>query len=152
MIIRNADTGDIKVLQDLNDEVFIDNAKYDPDIKTDWAQSEAGKKYFINVINDPDAVCLIAEENSVAIGYILGSRMAREYCKSKYFEIENMGVHPDYRSKGIGSKLMDNCLKITKEKGFQKVYVNVYIKNEKAVNFYKKYGYNEIDVCLDKTI
>lgn len=152
MIIRKALTNDVKVLQDLNDEVFIDNAKYDPDIKTDWAQSKDGKKYFTNIINDPNAICLIAEENSNVIGYISGSPMVREYCKSKYFEIENMGVHPNYRSKGIGSKLMEECLKIAKEKGFQKVYVNVYIKNEKAVKFYKKYGYNEIDICLDKNI
>lgn len=152
MIIRPAKIEDIKTLQNLNDEVFIDNKKYDTDLKLDWAQSEAGKKYFISAITSPNAVCLIAEEGNSAIGYIAAGLKEVEYRLSKYIEVENMGVLPEYRSKGIGSKLMSACLKIAKEKGYQRVYVNVYAKNEKAVKFYENEGFEKIDICLDKDI
>ena len=48
-------------LQKLNDGVFVDNSKYDPDIDLDWAKGEKGKKYFTDLLNRKEAFCLIAE-------------------------------------------------------------------------------------------
>ena len=45
MTIRLTQRDDVITLQNLNDEVFVDNHKYDPDLKTDWSQSETGRKY-----------------------------------------------------------------------------------------------------------
>jgi len=152
MTIRAARKNEVKILQDLNDEVFVDNHKYDPDLKMDWAQSKAGKKYFTNILNNTNAICLVAEEGGVPVGYIAAASKEFGYRLSKYIEIENMGVSPKYRSKEIGSKLMVECLKIAKEKGFQKVYVNSYSKNTKAVKFYEKTGFKKIDTSLEKNI
>lgn len=152
MDIRVADENDIKMLQDLNDEVIIDNSKYDPDLKRDSAQSETGRNYFSNTVENPDYICLIAEENNKAVGYIAASPKKFEYRMSKYIEIENMGVSPDYRAKGIGSQLIDECLKIAKERGFQKVYVNSYFDNDKAIKFYERNGFKKIDISLEKII
>lgn len=63
-----------------------------------------------------------------------------------------MGVIPKYRSRGIGQKLIEECLKIAREKGFQKVYVNTYFKNNGAINFYKNNGFTKIDLSLEKNI
>lgn len=153
MKIRKTTEKDVKKLQNLNDEVFVDNLSYDEDLNTNWAQSDYGKKYFLGVINKPDSICLIAEENERAIGYIAATKKEYEGTrKSNYIEIENMGVSPLYRSQGIGSSLMEECLKIAKNRGFDKVYVNCYFKNIQAVNFYKKMGFEEIDVCLEKKL
>jgi len=48
-------------LQKLNDEVFADNAKYDPDLKLDWAVSSKGQEYFQKLVNNPDHICFVAE-------------------------------------------------------------------------------------------
>ena len=42
--------------------------------------------------------------------------------------------------------------KLAKERGYQKVYLNCYIRNSEALKFYKSRGYTKIDVCLEKTI
>lgn len=152
MNIRPARKDDVKTIQNLNDEVFIDNSKYDPDLKSDWAQSNTGKAYFSNAINNPEAICLIAEENNVAIGYLFAEPKDIDYRLSRYIEIENMGVSPKYRSAGIGSRLMAKCFEIAKTKGFQRAYVNVYFNNLKAVKFYEKNGFNKIDLCLDRDL
>lgn len=47
MKIRKAKESDVKSLQNLNDEVFVDNLSYDEDLNTNWAQSDYGKKYFL---------------------------------------------------------------------------------------------------------
>ncbi len=150
--IRLVRKDEVKKLQDLNDEVFVDNSQYDPDLKVDWAQSPVGKEYFTEVVNNPEAICLIAEENDVPMGYVAAGPKVIDYRNSKYIEIENMGVSPAYRSLGLGSKLIEKVIELAKEKGFQKVFVNTYIANVKAVNFYEKNGFNKIDVSLERSI
>lgn len=150
--IRPAKKEETKVLQNLNDEVFQDNSKYDPDLKTDWAQSELGKKYFTKILNNPKAICLIAEDDSKPIGYIAAVHKPMSWSLSKYLEIVNMGVSPDYRSQGIGTNLIKKCLEIAKRKGYQKVYVASYYKNTRAVSFYEKSGFAKIDIGLEKNL
>jgi ribosomal protein S18 acetylase RimI-like enzyme len=149
--IRLAEKDEAQKLQNLNDEVFIDNHKYDPDLKMDWAQSSMGRKYFTDVLNNPEAICLIAEENGNPIGYISATPKEINYRRSKYMEIDNMGVSPNYRSKGIGSQLIKKVLELAKEKGFQKAYVNAYSDNVKAIDFYEKSGFKKIDVSLERS-
>lgn len=150
--IRRARSNEWENLQELNDEVFTDNSKYDSDLVLDWARSEKGEAYFKGLVIDSESICLVAEDEGVLVGYIAASPKDITYRKSKYIEIDNMGVIPEYRSQGVGKMLMDECLKIAKERGFQKAYVNCYSANDKAINFYKKNGFGMIDVILDKVI
>lgn len=138
MNIRLARKDEVKLLQNLNDLVFTDNSKYDSDLKMDWAQSDTDKEYFDSVLKNPDAICLIAEVKSKPIGYITAVPREFSYRLSKYIEIDNMGVSPEFRSKGIGSQLVDRCLNMAKEKGYQKVYVNSYSSNSNAILFLLK--------------
>lgn len=108
--------------------------------------------YFTNLLNNSKSICLIAKDDNKNIGYLAACPKEIPYRLSRYIEIENMGVIPEYRSQGIGQKLIDECLKIAKDKGFQKVYVNAYFKNIGAINFYKKNGFTEIDISLEKNI
>lgn len=152
MQIRPARKNEVSQLQKLNDEVFTDNQKYDPDLILDWAQSDKGKKYFTDLLNDPKNYCLVAEVDHKLIGYIAASPKIIDYRKSKYLEIENMGVSPAYRGQGIGSLLIKKCLAWTKSRGFQKIYVNAYFANLKGIAFYRKNGFSEIDLCLERKI
>jgi ribosomal protein S18 acetylase RimI-like enzyme len=152
MNIKFATVADIKLLQSLNNEVFMDNSKYDSDLKTDWAQSSAGYEYFNTLVTDKDSICLIATHQEQGIGYLVASAKPIPYRLSKYLEIENMGVVPEYRSQGIGKKLINQCLNIAKSRGYQKVYVNAYFQNKGAISFYKNNGFAEIDLSLEKTL
>lgn len=152
MTIRAAQQDEVATLQNLNDEVFIDNAKYDADLKLDWAQSEEGKTYFAEIVNNPKSICLIAEEDTKPVGYLVAKPKHFGYRLSSCIEIENMGVSPHFRSKGIGEKLIYECIRIAQERGFGKVYVNAYIQNTKAIHFYEKCGFTKIDISLEKNI
>ena len=153
MKIRQVYKNEWSDLQVLNNEVFIDNAKYDPDIIEDWAFSEAGKKYFQELVADETSICFVAENDSgKLVGYIAGSPKPFSYRKSKYFEVDNMGVIPEYRSQGVGAALMEECKKWAKENGYQRLYVVSYFKNDKAINFYKKCGFEKIDTSLEMDI
>ncbi len=95
LVIRPARIDEVKTLQNLNDEVFIDNAKYDDDLQLDWAQSATGgKKYFNNLLSDENSICLLAEVDGKVVGYIAASPKVFSYRNSKYVEIGDMGVIP----------------------------------------------------------
>ena len=55
-----------------------------------------------------------------------------------------ISLYEEYRSKGIGTKLMNEMKKLLKEKGYQKTSLAVQKKNY-AVNMYKKVGFKIID-------
>ena len=150
--LREAQEDDLQKLQYLDDEVFIDNQKYDNDLDMDWAKSVKGERYFSELLKDSNSYCLIAEDNGKAIGYLVCLPKDFGYRNSKCIEIGNMGVSPKYRSKGIGSMLIKKCLRWTKTKGYQKVYVSSYFGNQKAILFYKKNGFSEIDLGLEQDL
>lgn len=150
--VRQAGKEEISDLQNLNNEIFTDNQQYDPDLDMTWSQSDKGKQYFTKLLSAPLSCCLIAEEDNKKIGYIAARPKNVSYRNSTYFEIENIGVIPSHRSKGIGQMLIEECLKWAKTKGFQKAFVNSYFDNKKAIQFYKRNGFSEIDVSLEKNI
>ena len=152
MNIRPGQAKEVLTFQQLNQAVFVDNYQYDDDLDLNWALSVNGKKYFAERLTNPKACCLLAEEHGIPIGYIVAAPKEVEYVKSKYFEVENMGVIPEYRSKGIGKQLMNQCLSWAKKEGYQRAYVCAYFHNKKAVQFYKDNGFFDIDISLEKIL
>ena len=150
--IRLAEKSEIADLQTLNDAVFADSIQYDSDLKSDWEDDDGGKSYFTNLVNDSESLCLIAEDEGRRVGYLAAKPAEMNHRKSKYFEIDNMGVIPEYRSHGVGKMLMEKSFEWAKEKGYQKAFVNAYFKNHAAVNFYKKFGFEEMDINLERTL
>ncbi|HEU0080619.1 MAG TPA: GNAT family N-acetyltransferase [Candidatus Paceibacterota bacterium] len=150
--IRRATGQDVSYLQALNNEVFVDNQQYDSDPQVGWSLTDEAKGYYTSMARDADALCLIAEENGKRIGYLAGSKKEEVGRKSRYLEVNDMGVSPAYRSKGVGRMLLDECFKIAKEKGFDRVFVRVYFDNAKAIGFYKNSGFKEIELGLERAL
>ncbi|OAG27116.1 ribosomal protein S18-alanine N-acetyltransferase [Thermodesulfatator autotrophicus] len=55
--------------------------------------------------------------------------------------LANIAVHPRYRQKGIGSKLLKTFLSFAKRKGAKRVYLEVRARNKLAQKFYQKFGF-----------
>ncbi len=60
-----------------------------------------------------------------------------------------MGVLPKYRGRGIGKSLVQHAKQYAKSLGTTKIYVSAYWGNESAINFYKKEGFEPIDMGLE---
>jgi ribosomal protein S18 acetylase RimI-like enzyme len=52
-----------------------------------------------------------------------------------------MGLLPEYRGNGIGGKLMDAALKQARKCKLEKVELQVYTSNKRAIALYKKMGF-----------
>ncbi|NMB56540.1 GNAT family N-acetyltransferase [Candidatus Beckwithbacteria bacterium] len=152
--IRKADLSDWEMIQELNNEVFIADAEYDPYLDLDWPFPESGISYYKDKIKDPKTCCLIAEDkaNNQPIGYLFASEVSYPYRKLKIIELENMGVTSNYRSKGIGTLLLNYFREWSKKREFDTIYVNVYFVNKKVSKFYSKNGFTPRDMILESKI
>lgn len=150
--IRHATIDDLDQLLELNAKIFVMNPTFDDDLILDFPFTPQGKIFFTQSITQEDGCCLIAEEAGEMIGYTDGSAKEIPYRKSKYFEINNLGVIPKRKGHGLGKKLLEAVTQWAKNHGYQRIYVNCYAKNDEAVAFYKRNGYSEIDICLEKVI
>ena len=77
------------------------------------------------------------------IAYIFGKEEIQDKQTSvidknmHYFEIEELYVHPSYRSRGIGKQLMESLEKELKKKGLEMMMLSTATKNWKAImHFY----------------
>jgi len=52
-----------------------------------------------------------------------------------------MGVHKDYRGQGLGTGLLDTTLDAAKEFGIERVELEVYTSNIRAIRLYDKFGF-----------
>ena len=88
----------------------------------------------------------IAFVNQLPVGYAkLKLNSQSEFIDSKdVCQLQKIYVLKDFLSMGIGFGLQESLLKKAKELGFDKVWLSVLNSNERAINFYKKTGFEEI--------
>ncbi len=149
MKIRESQKDDWETIQTLNNEVFIHDKEFDKDLNLDWPFSETGIDYYKNSVANKKGKCFIAEIENKPVGYIILGSKDFEYRKGKYLEMENMGVLPKYRGRGIGNSLVQHAKQYAKSVGTTKIYVSAYWENEGAINFYKREGFEPIDMGLE---
>lgn len=150
--INLAKTEDWGVIQKLNIEVYKSDSKFDPDLDMTRPLSSEGEEYYKKLASGVRGKCAIAYYDHKPIGYIAMSELKFDHRKSRYIEIENMGVSEEYRSHGVGSRLMTYARDYAKEMGINKIFVIAYYDNEKAINFYKNKGFRPIGLELEMEI
>jgi len=66
-------------------------------------------------------------------------------------ELQKMYFLPEARGIGLGSKMMDICLKKAKEFGFEKCYLETLPYMEDARKLYRKVGFKDLDAPMGDT-
>uniref|UniRef100_A0A7C2VNT7 Ribosomal-protein-alanine N-acetyltransferase n=1 Tax=Ignisphaera aggregans TaxID=334771 RepID=A0A7C2VNT7_9CREN len=85
---------------------------------------------------------LVVELDGQVVGYVSG--LVR---KDGYGHIASLCVHPNYRMRGIGTKLLKALEDVFKKQfGIYKYRLEVKTSNIKAINLYAKLGYKITDI------
>lgn len=152
MTIRSANPSDTEALRQLNYEIYARNPEYDSTIISDFIFQTEGLEFIRESIQRAGGCCLIAEENGRMIGYTNGEPKSVPYRRVKMFEIDNLGVIPEYKGKGVGKALLQAITDWAKDNGYDQLYLSCYAKNEEALGFYQKNGFSTLDIGLEKNI
>lgn len=153
--IREAKIEDLVDIQNFNNKLGAKEIiEFDPTIKPEFATTEDGEKYYKEHIESDAKIALVAEDGDKIVAYLVGGiEEASDYRNiGRIFETEDMWVEDEYRSQRIGKQLMDKAEAWAKEKGINKMRVIASYKNEKAIKFYKREGYSEYDLILEKDL
>ncbi|PIP87875.1 hypothetical protein COW80_03435 [Candidatus Beckwithbacteria bacterium CG22_combo_CG10-13_8_21_14_all_01_47_9] len=147
--IRTTNKNDWKAIQKLNHEVYLASVEFDPYLKLNNPFISESVKYYKSVVTDPKFCCLVAGEAGKAIGYLTGTENNYSYRSNRVGEITDMGVSQEYRSKGVGSMLVDKFKQWCRQHELTHIKANAYYFNHKAIKFYEKQGMKPIDITLE---
>jgi len=83
---------------------------------------------------------LVADVGGKVVGYIALTEFFKEA------KIISFAVKKEFRRKGIGSKLLTTAINICKERGKEKIFLEVRVSNTPAQSLYKKKGFKVVKV------
>lgn len=150
--IRKTNPEDWKIIQKLNNQVFLADSPHDQHLNLNWPFQKQGIDYYKKVTSSNKYFCIIAEIDNQPVSYLVGMEQNYSYRSNRAAEIENMGTLPSYRSKGIGSKLVAVFKEWCKHKEITHIRVSAYSQNKQAIKFYKKHGLQPIDIIFEGKI
>ena len=61
-------------------------------------------------------------------------------------EIRYLSVHPSYRRRGLGKKLVFKIFQECQNEGIKKINLEVSLKNKQALSFYDDFGFETISI------
>lgn len=148
-ILKKVDTDDIHALQNISKQTFFETfAPYNTAENTEkyMRESFTEEKLMAEIKNQNSVFYFAMLENEV-IGYLkVNSGNAQTELKdSNAMEIERIYVSKDFHGKNIGQILYDKALEIARQKNAEYVWLGVWEKNPRAIQFYKKNGFKEFD-------
>jgi ribosomal protein S18 acetylase RimI-like enzyme len=103
-------------------------------------------KIQLQELSEPNTLFLIAEIDERPVGYaqlILNS--SDDYIKgSRPLEIRRIYASQDFLGKGVGKELMQAAIAEARQRGCDCVWLGVWEKNQRAIDFYRKWGFQEV--------
>jgi len=97
---------------------------------------------------------LVSEINARIVGFLTFMKQAGSPLRSKYSRatIEDLYVDEDYRRTGIATELLERCLEYLRSRAVEEVRVNVLANNTTARNLYRKLGFSEHMIIVNKRL
>ncbi len=86
-------------------------------------------------VHAQDACCLVARLGEKLVGFAIGWFVLDE------LHIHNLAVHPQYRRKGFGNRLLRVLLSHAKERGIGRATLELRLSNQVARELYQKHGF-----------
>ena len=120
LVIRSGDLSDIKYIMALEQGSIVHP----------W-----DSKAIESLIVDPNKKCLVADLHGEVVGYV-GAETVLDECN-----IGNIVTHKGYRGRGFASVMMEILLSGLKNKGINKIFLEVEHDNEPAIALYEKFGF-----------
>ena len=144
--IRRASLNDAALLKNLGaqtfQETFAEHNTAD-DMKM-YLEKNFTVDHLLAELNDNLSEFYIAEHFTTAVGYVkLRAGHEPDQLKDHAIEIERLYSLKNYIGKGVGKFLIQTAFQKAKDKGFETIWLGVWEHNKRAINFYRKFGFEK---------
>ena len=113
-------------LSDLNSIDAIEQRAY----RTPWSRS-----MFASELAKASSVCIGAFDGEQLIGYVINSRYVDAW------HIMNVAVDPDFRHRGVATRLLEQVFELTKDNQRRGYTLEVRVSNRDAIGLYENLGF-----------
>ena len=143
MKIRKAEEKDIEVLADLTVRLKKLNEEFDPMLKVVDDALDLARDYMKKCVSD--SLVLVGEDGGKIVAFIKADMRNRVfYTPNKEGVITEFYVMPEYRRKGVGEKIIEECANQLHKMGAQLVTAKFPTQNRFAADFYEKLGFRSL--------
>ena len=149
LVIREATVEDARLIADISHQTFYETfAAYNSKENMDKFLNEqfTRGKLILEVGAKENTFLLAYNDNGIA-GYvkIRDERTPWSLGNANALEIARIYAMTHQIGKGVGSFLMQSCIDIARERNKDWLWLGVWEKNERAIEFYKKWGFEKFD-------
>jgi len=142
--IRTATVADADLIADLSRETFYDafigdNRKEDMD---KFMNEQFTKESLMKEVGAPGNIFLLVYADNEVSGY---ARLRENETAPEEIEIARIYNKTAAIGKGIGKSLMLACIETAEKLQKKMIWLGVWEKNQRAINFYKKFGFEKYD-------
>jgi len=154
LVIRKINIGHLSQLQKIGKTTFAEtftehNTKEDLD---KYLEESFSNETLTAELTNPHSSFYFAEIEHNVVGYlkINFSASQTELKDNEALEIERIYVLQAFHGKKLGQALYEKAIQIAKEKKVYYLWLGVWEKNNKAIQFYKKNGFVQFDTHIFK--
>jgi len=148
MNIRYGTKADAQMLSELGTKTFYDTFAADntPENMRAYLRESFSPEIQLHELSQPDVIFLIAESEGIAIGYaqLVVNSPDEAIHAGKPMELRRIYALQGYLGKGVGKELMQATLNEARQRGCDRIWLGVWEKNQRAIYFYKKWGFREV--------
>ena len=145
--VRHASPSDAELIADLSRQTFYEtyasyNTKEDMD---KFMNEQFTRQALMKEVETPGNIFLLAYSDNEVKGYVRmrEGKTPSELDNLNIIEIARIYACTNAIGKGIGSILMQKCIEVAKENEKQIIWLSVWPKNQRAVDFYIKWGFEK---------
>ena len=145
--VRLATKHDAELIADMSRQTFYDtfasqNTKEDID---KFMNEQFTRKALIEEVGAKNNIFLLAYDEGKPVGYarIRENNNPPSLGTSNAMEIARIYAATNAIGKGIGKVLMQKCIEIAKARNRELVWLGVWEKNQRAIDFYTKWGFEK---------
>ncbi|HUQ96529.1 MAG TPA: GNAT family N-acetyltransferase [Chitinophagaceae bacterium] len=141
--IRRATPDDAELIADLSRQTFYDtfapqNTAEDMALFLD---TQFPRSALVAEAAAPNALFLLATADAEMVGY---ARLCETKTNPHGIEIARLYATTAAIGKGVGKALMQACIEIAHERTKTKIWLGVWEKNTRAINFYTAWGFEKV--------
>jgi len=142
--IRIATASDAELIADLSRETFYDAfiADNTKDDMEKFMNEQFTKESLMEEVGATGNIFLLAYSNDEVAGY---ARLRENEFEKDKIEIARIYNKTSAIGKGIGKSLMLACIEKARQLNKKIIWLGVWKKNQRAIDFYKKFGFEKYD-------
>ena len=146
--IKKATDKDIKTLSIVSSKAFYVPHKdvIPKDIMVNYIRTNFNEENLLKEISNPEFQYYLLYKNDVLAGFskiIINSKNIH-IKEENVTKMERLYLLEEFYGTGLGQQLFDYILKLAKQQNQKGIWLYVWIKNYRAIDFYKKVGFKKI--------